>query len=159
MTCRKTSCIIILFLGSFLPGPRAAAQSLAQVQAMQQVPIQAGTSTGVVARVVNPHVSSSLPLTELQGKARLTGFAKDNTNEVQMLFSGLFLLYKFCFSSQDGASCGFTPSCSEYGILAVKKQGLILGVTSTFDRLSRCNGLSPEKYGFYPNTHLLHDPL
>lgn len=86
-------------------------------------------------------------------------FAKNNTNELQMLFSGLFLGYKSLLSSQDGASCTFTPSCSEYGMIAVKKKGVLIGTISTFDRLTRCNGLSPEKYGRDTKTGLLIDPV
>jgi len=72
--------------------------------------------------------------------------AKGNTNELDAIFSGLFLFYKFAISSQDLNKCSFSPSCSEYGILAVKKYGVVVGMLATFDRLHRCNGLSPENY-------------
>jgi len=83
--------------------------------------------------------------------------AKNNSNEIQYLFSGLFLFYKTFISSQDGQSCSFTPSCSEYGIEAVKKHGVLAGMVITFDRLARCNGLSPEKYAVDEKKHLLID--
>ena len=86
-------------------------------------------------------------------------YARENINEIQYLFSGLFLFYKTFISSQDGQSCSFIPSCSEFGIEAVKRQGVFTGVLNTFDRLTRCNSLSPEKYTIYPHTHLLYDPL
>ena len=73
-------------------------------------------------------------------------FAKKNTNELQYIFSGLFLFYKFAISSQDSNKCSFHPSCSEYGLLAVKKYGTVFGMLATLDRLQRCNGLSPELY-------------
>ena len=82
-----------------------------------------------------------------------------NTNEVQLLFSGLFLFYKNFVSSQDAQSCSFTPSCSEYALEAVKKQGALKGMLNGFDRLSRCNSLSPEKYKIDRKTGLLIDPL
>ncbi len=72
--------------------------------------------------------------------------AGNNTNEIQYLFSGLFLFYKLAISSQDNNHCTFYPSCSEYGILVVKKKGAIFGMLATLDRLQRCNGLSPENY-------------
>ena len=72
--------------------------------------------------------------------------AANNRNEVQMVFSGLFLFYKFAISSQDYNKCAFHPSCSEFGLLAVKKHGAVLGMLATLDRLQRCNGLSPENY-------------
>ncbi|RUA32170.1 MAG: membrane protein insertion efficiency factor YidD [Bacteroidetes bacterium] len=83
----------------------------------------------------------------------------ENTNEVQFLFSGLFLFYKSFISSQDAQSCSFTPSCSVYALQAVKKQGVFKGMLNGFDRLSRCNSLSPEKYDVDPKTKLLIDPL
>jgi len=82
-----------------------------------------------------------------------------NTNEIQFMFSGLFLFYKSFISSQDAQSCSFTPSCSVYALEAVKKQGIIKGMMNGFDRLSRCNSLSPEKYQIDPKTNLLIDPL
>lgn len=82
--------------------------------------------------------------------------ALNNRSEFQLFFSGLFLFYKKVISSQDSQSCSFIPSCSEYGLIAVKKQGL-LGLFNTFDRLSRCNGLSPNQYTIDPGTGLLLD--
>jgi uncharacterized protein len=72
--------------------------------------------------------------------------ARENKNEFQAIFGGLFLMYKTIFSSQDNNVCSFTPSCSEFGLMAVKKYGPIVGGIRTMDRLSRCNGLSPAKY-------------
>jgi len=90
-----------------------------------------------IASVIKPHKQRS------EYKA-----AKNNTNELEYLFSGLFFIYKELFSSQDYMRCTFHPSCSEYGMLAVKKKGAIVGMMATFDRLVRCNGLSPENYEF-----------
>ncbi len=72
--------------------------------------------------------------------------SKQNRNELQLLLSGLFLTYKAFVSSQDQNRCSFTPSCSEYGLLAVKKLGIIRGGISTFDRLTRCNGFNARNY-------------
>ena len=51
--------------------------------------------------------------------------SRQNPNELQMILSGLFLTYKTLISSQDQVKCVFTPSCSEYGLMAVKKFGII----------------------------------
>jgi len=83
--------------------------------------------------------------------------AKGNKNEVEALFSGLFLTYKTLLSSQDGNTCSFSPSCSEFGILAVKQNGLMLGGIQTMDRLTRCNGMNPEKYEVDLKNRLLID--
>jgi putative membrane protein insertion efficiency factor len=71
----------------------------------------------------------------------------------------LFVLYKVFLSSQDHQSCVFTPSCSEYALQSIKKQGFIRGVIDTFDRLTRCNGFSIENYPIDPKTNLLIDPV
>jgi len=39
-----------------------------------------------------------------------------------------------------GASCRYTPTCSEYGRLAVHRYGLLPGSWKTLGRLSRCWG-------------------
>jgi putative membrane protein insertion efficiency factor len=83
--------------------------------------------------------------------------AKNNQNEIQTAFSGLFLFYKTFFSSQDLTVCTFTPSCSEYGILAIKSHGMLKGGLMTMDRLTRCNGLSPQNYEFDKKLMLLKD--
>ena len=83
--------------------------------------------------------------------------AKNNKNEVQFAFSTLFLAYKTFFSSQDLSVCTFTPSCSEFGILSVKKYGVVKGGIMTMDRLTRCNGLSTQNYQMDKKTLLLID--
>ena len=85
--------------------------------------------------------------------------AENNSNEVQQVFSGLILFYKSFISSQDLTVCTFTPSCSEFGILAIKEHGLFKGGFLTMDRLTRCNGLSPLKYEFdFKQGLLIDDP-
>jgi len=81
----------------------------------------------------------------IEPKQTIYTAAANNKNELQVVFSGLFLAYKQFISSQDLPRCTFHPSCSEYGIIAVKQLGLTRGMLSTFDRLTRCNGLSPGK--------------
>lgn len=85
--------------------------------------------------------------------------AKDNKNEVQAIFQGLWVFYKVFISSQDGQTCSFHPSCSAYGLQSVKAYGPAKGLFNAFDRLARCNSLSPESYTFDPNLNLLLDPL
>jgi putative membrane protein insertion efficiency factor len=85
--------------------------------------------------------------------------SRNNPNELQAVLSGLFLFYKAFISSQDQNRCNFHPSCSEYGLQAVKKLGIVRGAMCTFDRLTRCNGLSPAQYDFDLKTGLLKDPV
>lgn len=86
-------------------------------------------------------------------------FAKQNRNEVQMILSGLFLFYKQFISSQDAQHCSFTPSCSEFALRSIQEKGILIGSLMSFDRLSRCNGLSPENYQRNSHNHLLIDPV
>ena len=87
-------------------------------------------------------------------------YTQNNRNEIQAIFSGLFLFYKTVFSSQDSQKCSFHPSCSVYAVTTIKKNGPIIGLPDTFDRLLRCNGLSPELYdGFDLENNLILDPV
>lgn len=90
-----------------------------------------------------------------QFKTQLSG----NKNEIDAIFSGLFLFYKVVLSSQDRNVCSFHPSCSEYGLMSIKQKGLIIGGIMTFDRLARCNGLSPENYEIDMKLRKLKDPV
>ena len=85
-------------------------------------------------------------------------YARAYQNEIEFIFTRLFLLYKSFISSQDASSCTFTPSCSEYAMMAITKQGVIIGTINFFDRFSRCNGLSPENYVPDPEKRVFIDP-
>jgi putative membrane protein insertion efficiency factor len=84
---------------------------------------------------------------------------KNASNEITFSLTALFILYKSVLSSQDGSSCTFTPSCSEYALQAINKKGLIVGSLMTFDRLTRCNGLNPDKYPYDYKRQLFIDPV
>ena len=86
-------------------------------------------------------------------------FARQNQNEIEMILSGMFLFYKRFISSQDAQHCGFTPSCSEFALRSIQKKGVFIGTLMGFDRLARCNGLSPENYTRDLHSHLLIDPV
>lgn len=49
------------------------------------------------------------------------------------------LFYRYCISPYTPPSCRFTPTCSEYALIALKKHGAIKGLWLTLKRLSRCN--------------------
>jgi putative component of membrane protein insertase Oxa1/YidC/SpoIIIJ protein YidD len=85
-------------------------------------------------------------------------FAQKYDSDIKFLISRLFLFYKMFVSTQDVSSCAFTPSCSEYAMMSIQKQGFIIGTINFFDRFTRCNGLSPELYTINKNTHKLDDP-
>jgi putative membrane protein insertion efficiency factor len=54
---------------------------------------------------------------------------------------GAIVLYQKTLSGAArslGARCRFTPSCSEYGRLAIGKYGFLKGSAKTLSRLARC---------------------
>lgn len=85
--------------------------------------------------------------------------SRQNPNELQAILSGLFLTYKALISSQDQNRCTFAPSCSEYGLGAVKKLGIIRGGISTLDRMTRCNGLNARNYTLDTKAMKFIDPV
>lgn len=55
------------------------------------------------------------------------------------LFIGLIKVYQFTLSPILGASCRFTPTCSHYGLEAIKKHGPFKGGWLTLKRIGRCH--------------------
>jgi len=62
---------------------------------------------------------------------------------IKLIFSWLFLgiirLYQILLSPLLGASCRFTPTCSAYGIEAIKKHGPFYGGWLTLKRIASCH--------------------
>lgn len=58
---------------------------------------------------------------------------------VSWLFLGLIRLYQLLLSPLLGASCRFTPTCSQYGIEAIKKHGPFKGGWLTLKRIGSCH--------------------
>lgn len=54
-------------------------------------------------------------------------------------FIVLIKLYQFLLSPILGAQCRYTPTCSQYGIEAIKKHGAFKGGWLTLKRIARCN--------------------
>ncbi len=50
--------------------------------------------------------------------------------------------YQWTLSPLLGRNCRFTPTCSEYCILAIRKNGPLKGVWQTIGRLMRCHPFS-----------------
>ncbi|MBL68807.1 MAG: membrane protein insertion efficiency factor YidD [Verrucomicrobiales bacterium] len=65
-------------------------------------------------------------------------------NPLQFLLVALIRLYQLTLSPVlavlcPGGICRFTPSCSQYGLEAVKNHGAFRGTWMTLRRLSRCH--------------------
>ena len=54
-------------------------------------------------------------------------------------FIALIKVYQYTVSPLLGPKCRFTPTCSHYGIEALKKYGLIKGGWLTLKRIARCH--------------------
>jgi hypothetical protein len=55
------------------------------------------------------------------------------------LFLSLIRFYQYLISPLLGASCRFTPTCSQYGVTAIQKYGPFKGGWLTLKRIGRCN--------------------
>ncbi|MGV3508729.1 MAG: membrane protein insertion efficiency factor YidD [Sphingobacteriaceae bacterium] len=55
------------------------------------------------------------------------------------IFLVLIKMYQYLLSPILGASCRYTPTCSQYGIEAIKKHGPFKGFWLTVKRISRCH--------------------
>ncbi len=51
----------------------------------------------------------------------------------------LIKLYQLIISPWLGSKCRYTPTCSHYGIEALKKYGPIKGLWLTIKRIARCH--------------------
>ena len=58
---------------------------------------------------------------------------------VSGLFIALIKLYRVLLSPILGAQCRYSPTCSQYGIEAIKKYGAFKGGWLTLKRIARCN--------------------
>jgi putative membrane protein insertion efficiency factor len=52
---------------------------------------------------------------------------------------GFFRLYQILISPILPNACRYTPTCSEYGIQAVRKYGAIKGTRLALKRIASCN--------------------
>ncbi|MVN21946.1 membrane protein insertion efficiency factor YidD [Mucilaginibacter arboris] len=58
---------------------------------------------------------------------------------ISRFFILLIRLYQILLSPILGASCRFTPTCSQYGLEAIRKYGPFKGGWLTLKRIGRCN--------------------
>lgn len=60
-------------------------------------------------------------------------------NPLGWLLIGIIKLYKIFISPLLPPSCRYTPTCSEYGLQAIKKHGPFKGGWLALKRISRCH--------------------
>ncbi len=85
-------------------------------------------------------------------------FYQNETSEIKLFFLGIIRGYQLLLSTQDKPSCNFTPSCSKFGVQAIKRYGVGQGILMTSDRLQRCNGYR-KPYPIDKGTGLAIDPV
>jgi len=74
----------------------------------------------------------------------------------------LIRFYKKYVSPVDGASCTYYPSCSTYGLQAIRRNGLLLGIPMTAERVMRNHHPHhPERYPLFERNGNLYylDPV
>ena len=57
----------------------------------------------------------------------------------RLLLIGAVRLYQGAVSPWLGPSCRFSPTCSEYAVLALRKYGAVRGTVLALWRIARCN--------------------
>ncbi len=55
------------------------------------------------------------------------------------IFLLIIRLYQYLISPLTGAACRYTPTCSQYGVEAIRKYGPFKGGWLTLKRLGRCH--------------------
>ncbi|MDO5655604.1 MAG: membrane protein insertion efficiency factor YidD [Flavobacteriaceae bacterium] len=54
-------------------------------------------------------------------------------------FIGLIRFYQLAISPWIGSNCRYVPTCSFYGIEALREHGVFVGTWLTIKRISRCH--------------------
>ncbi|MGB0934491.1 MAG: membrane protein insertion efficiency factor YidD [Alphaproteobacteria bacterium] len=67
---------------------------------------------------------------------------------IALMFKAMIMLYRCCISSVIPSRCRFLPTCSEYGLDAIKIHGPFRGFLLLWRRLRRCHPLGD--HGFDP---------
>ena len=74
-------------------------------------------------------------------------------------FLGLLKIYQYCISPYLLPSCRFTPSCSQYGIEALKIHGPYKGMWLALKRIGRCHPWGKSGFDPVPEKKDLHNKI
>ena len=70
---------------------------------------------------------------------------------MKKILLGMILFYQIYISPYKGTKCPYFPSCSGYGVEAIKKHGALIGSVLTAWRILRCNPFSKGGYDPVPD--------
>lgn len=70
---------------------------------------------------------------------------------MKWILIGLVRVYQATLSPLLGGACRFEPSCSHYGISALRRHGALRGSWLTLRRLLRCRPFGPSGYDPVPD--------
>ncbi|WP_144532885.1 membrane protein insertion efficiency factor YidD [Bacillus pumilus] len=62
---------------------------------------------------------------------------------MKKIFIGIIRFYQKCISPLTPPSCRFYPTCSNYGLEAIKTHGALKGGWLTIKRILKCHPLHP----------------
>jgi putative membrane protein insertion efficiency factor len=65
---------------------------------------------------------------------------------IKMLIIKMIIIYRRFISPLKPASCRFYPTCSQYAITAIEKNGVIKGSFMAIKRVLRCHPFNPGGY-------------
>lgn len=69
---------------------------------------------------------------------------------------GLIKFYRLAISPLIGPRCRFDPTCSQYGLEAIKSHGALKGGWLTLKRVLKCHPLNPGGYDPVPPKEAQH---
>lgn len=74
------------------------------------------------------------------------------------MIAGLFRLWQLSFSVVLPPSCRFSPSCSHYGIEALRRHGIVAGLWLTVRRIGRCQPWGGSGHDPVPDSFSFRSP-
>ncbi|MDI6703449.1 MAG: membrane protein insertion efficiency factor YidD [bacterium] len=100
-------------------------------------------------------ILTSNPLLQQEKKPEVT----KEESELKLFFLGGIRFYQLFISPQDVPSCAFSPSCSHFGLEAIKRYNILKGILLTSDRLQRCHAWAGEYYPLDERSKKAVDPI
>lgn len=120
--------------------------------------LELDSARGAVAYLLNSPGASRGKQKSLSSLAEAFEGDEWNGSLASGIVRSLFFGYRLFLSSQDSASCGFSPSCSRFSQRVIEEHGFFEGMLATMDRLSRDTPLAIPFYPVDVESGLLRDP-